>query len=135
MSAATPLWLWQSCLLSWQVRTCIAFTTTAVNQLDLAPLHAGKIVGFTLTIGHLAAIAGPHAVSVFTSHRSTRSEWRNVFFLAAAVYAVGAIIFVIFGSGNRQSWADDSTSVELSTTLDRNKQHMNDKEVTDFVQY
>jgi len=58
-----------------------------------------------------------------------------VFFLAAAVYAVGAIIFVIFGSGNRQSWADDSTSVELSTTLDRNKQHMNDKEVTDFVQY
>jgi len=113
---------------------CIGFTTTAVNQLDLAPLHAGKIVGLTFTIANLASIAAPHAVGVLTSHRSTRSEWQNVFFLAAAVYAAGAIIFVIFGSGNRQSWADDTTSVELSNTLDRNKQHMNDKEVTDFAQ-
>ena len=86
---------------------CIAFTTIGVNQLDLAPFHAGKIFGLTFTIGNLASIAGPHAVSVFTSHRSTRSEWQNVFFLSAAVYAVSVVIFVIFGSGNRQPWADE----------------------------
>ena len=88
----------------------------AVNQLDLAPLHAGKILGLTFTIGDLAAIAAPHAVGALTSHRATRSEWQNVFFLAAGLHAVGALIFVVFGSGNRQSWADDTTPLELSAT-------------------
>ena len=106
-SAAAPQWLWQTCG-KHVASLCIAFTTIGVNQLDLAPLHAGKIFGLTTIIGNLASIAGPHAVSVFTSHRSTRSEWQNVFFLSAAVYAVGAVIFVIFGSGNRQHWADDT---------------------------
>jgi len=108
----------------------VAFTTVAVNQLDLAPLHAGKIMGLTNTIAVLASIAAPHAVGIFTSHRSTRSEWQNVFFLAAGVCTVGAVIFVIFGSGNRQRWADDTTCVELSVTLDQNKQHTNDEKVT-----
>jgi len=112
----------------------VAFTTVATNQLDLAPLHAGKIIGLTSAIGNLAAIAAPHAVGGLTSHRSTRSEWQNVFFLAAGVCAVGAVIFVVFGSGNRQRWADDTTTIELIVTLDRNKQHMNGEEVTDFAE-
>jgi len=103
----------------------LAFITGAVNQLDLAPLHGGKILGLTFTIGNLGAIAAPHAAGALTSHRSTRSEWQNVFFLAAGIYAIGAVIFVIFGSGNRQRWADDTSSVKLSATLDWNKQHMN----------
>jgi len=111
----------------------MAFTTVATNQLDLAPLHAGKIMGLTYTLANLASIAAPHAVGAFTSHRSTRSEWQNVFFLAAGVYAVGAIIFLIFGSGNRQRWANDAISINLSATLDPNKQHINE-EVTDFVE-
>jgi len=88
----------------------VAFTTVATNQLDLAPLHAGKIIGLTSTVGNLAAIAAPHAVGVLTRHGSTRSEWQKVFFLAAGLYAIGALIFVIFGSGNRQRWADDTSS-------------------------
>ena len=109
----------------------LAFTTVDVNQLDLAPLHAGKIMGLAYTIANVGAIAAPHAVSVITSHRSTRSEWQNVFFLAAGVYAVGAVIFIIFGSGNRQRWADDTvTSSELRAALDWSKKHnMNDEEV------
>jgi len=102
----------------------LAIPCVSVNQLDLAPLHAGKIVGLTFTIANLASIAAPHAVSVFTSRHSTRSEWQNVFFLAAGVQVVGAIIFVIFGSGNRQQWADDTiSSVEFGVTPNRNKHH------------
>ena len=101
----------------------VAFTTVGTNQLDLAPLHAGKIMGLTITIGNLASIVAPHVVSVLTSHHSTRSEWQNVFFLAAAVYAVGAVIFLIFGSGNRQYWADDTSSVQLIATVDQNEEH------------
>ena len=84
----------------------IAFTCVAVNQLDLAPVHAGKIVGLTKTVAIVAAIAAPLALGVLTYDGSTREEWQKVFFLAAGVYAVGAIVYVIFGSGQRQSWAD-----------------------------
>ena len=87
--------------------TAVVFPTIDVNQLDLAPLHAGKIMGLTFAIANLGAIAGPHAVSALTYEQSTRAEWRNVFVLTAAVYVVGAVVFAIFGSGNRQSWADD----------------------------
>jgi len=86
---------------------CLASTTAATNQLDLAPLHAGMIMGFTSTIAFLGAILGPMVVSAMTSEQSTIEEWRNVFFLTAAVGAIGAVVFVIFGSGNRQSWAED----------------------------
>jgi len=88
----------------------VSFTSVAVNQLDPAPLHAGKIMGLTYTIANLGSIAAPHAVGAFTSHHSTRSEWQNVFRLVAGVYALGVIVFVIFGSGNRQPWADDRSA-------------------------
>jgi len=84
----------------------LEFVAVAANQLDLAPLHAGKIMGFTSAVANLGAIGGPLAVGGLTSEQSTRSEWQHVFFLAAAINAVGAIVFVIFGSGERQSWAD-----------------------------
>jgi len=99
----------------------LGFSCVAVNQLDLAPLHAGKIMGLTYTIANLGSIAVPHAVSALTSSYSTRSEWQSVFFLAAGVYVVGALVFVIFGSGARQRWADDTSHEELTDTLDLNK--------------
>jgi len=97
--------------------SCVGFSCVAVNQLDLAPLHAGKIMGLTFTVANLASIAGPLAVGVLTSDGS-RSEWQNVFYLTAGIYAVGAVVFVIFGSGHCQSWADE---VELTLTGDRSK--------------
>jgi len=77
-----------------------------VNQLDLAPLHVGMIIGLASVISGLAAIASPQAVGALTYERSTRDEWQKVFFLAAGIYVVGAVVFLIFGSGQRQSWAD-----------------------------
>jgi len=54
----------------------------------------------------VAQIAAPHVVGALIYHRSTRFEWQIIFvLLAAGIYAVSAIVFVIFGSGNLQSWA------------------------------
>jgi len=86
--------------------SCVEFSCVGANQLDLAPLHAGKLMGMTFTVANLASIAGPLAVGALTSSRSTLSEWQNVFYLTAGIYAVGAVVFVVFGSGHRQSWAD-----------------------------
>jgi len=83
----------------------ISVTVVITNQLDLAPLHAGKIMGLTYFVANIAQIAAPHVVGALTYHRSTRFEWQIIFFLAAGIYAIGAIVFVIFGTGNFQSWA------------------------------
>jgi len=93
--------------------SALGFPSVAVNQLDLAPLHAGKIMGLTFAVANLGAVAAPHAVAALTYEQSTRSEWRKVFFLTAGIYVFGAAVFVIFGSGERQSWADDINQEEL----------------------
>ena len=33
------------------------------------------------------------------------TEWKEVYFLAAALYACAAIVFTVFGSGQEQIWA------------------------------
>ena len=35
----------------------------------------------------------------------TQEEWQVVFYVAAAIYTVGAIIYVIFAQGEIQDWA------------------------------
>ena len=84
----------------------IAFNSVITNQLDLAPLHAGMIMGLTNAVANLGAVGAPLAVGGLTSQQSAPLEWQHVFFLTAGVYTFGALVFVIFGSGNRQSWAD-----------------------------
>jgi len=86
----------------------LAYPTVSVNQHDLAPLHAGMIVGLTYGVASLAAITAPIAVSTLTYQQSTRSGWQNMFYLTAAIHVAGAVVFVVFGSGERQTWADDT---------------------------
>lgn len=35
------------------------------------------------------------------------AEWRIVFIIAGAVYLIGAVIYGIYASGEKQSWADE----------------------------
>ena len=88
----------------------VASTTITANQQDLAPLHVGRITGLTATFANLASAMSPMAVSVLTYQQLTRPGWRDVFFVSAGVYIVSAVVFVVFGSGDRQSWADDRSS-------------------------
>lgn len=37
--------------------------------------------------------------------KGTQSEWANVFYTAAALYLFGAVIYLIFGTSQRQPWA------------------------------
>jgi len=116
------------------VGLCLLVNTVIVNQLDLAPLHAGKIMGLTYTIANLGTIGGTYAVSVLTYRNSTRSAWQNVFFLTAAVYVFGAVMFILFGSGYRQPWAGDTSRGEVTVrpTPDRKTENLGDKEVTEI---
>ena len=38
-----------------------------------------------------------------------KSEWREVFILAAEIYVFGALVYVILGRGDKQWWAEGVT--------------------------
>lgn len=45
----------------------------------------------------------------------TQAAWREVFFIAAAVYIAGATFYLVFASGVRQSWDDKRFMKENKT--------------------
>jgi len=99
LAAVTTLFATMICI-------CLGMATVGVNQLDLAPLHAGRIMALAYSFGNLGAIGAPLAMGVLTSEESTVATWQKVFRLVAAIYGIGAVVFLLFGSGERQSWAD-----------------------------
>lgn len=90
------------------VGSALSYPNVAVNIFDLAPAHAGKLMGLVYTVVNLGAIGAPMVVGSLTYHGSTRQEWKIVFYIGAAVYITGALVFVIFGSAKLQSWANNS---------------------------
>lgn len=46
----------------------------------------------------------------------TIGQWRYVFLIAAAIYAICASFYVIFGSGKRQKWDNPALDNEKSQT-------------------
>ena len=49
----------------------------------------------------------PSATKNTTAYLDTyRDEWREVFIISAELYAFGAIIYLLLGSGQTQYWAD-----------------------------
>ena len=44
--------------------------------------------------------------------QGTQQEWQYVFFICGGVYAVGCVVYLIFGSGQEQAWAKVGTDPE-----------------------
>ncbi|MBN3305869.1 S17A5 protein, partial [Amia calva] len=82
-----------------------------INQLDIAPRYAGMLLGITNTFGTIPGIVAPIVVGHLTKQR-TMAEWRTVFCLSAAISAVGALVFTVFGTGEPQSWALQDTETD-----------------------
>ena len=45
--------------------------------------------------------------------QQTRAEWQKVFFLSSGIYAAGALFYIIFGSGELQSWGVERSTSEM----------------------
>jgi len=83
----------------------LAVSGYGVNHLDLAPKHAGTLMGLTSTLATVPGILGPQVVGALTYHASNRVQWQKYFYITFAIYCFSAVIFLIFGSGELQSWA------------------------------
>ncbi|KAH9514812.1 hypothetical protein Btru_023704 [Bulinus truncatus] len=80
------------------------FSGHIINHGDIAPPYAGTLFGISNTLATLPGIISPYIVSSMTKN-GTREEWQATFFVAAAIYTFGAIMFIILGQGEIQKWA------------------------------
>lgn len=67
--------------------------------------HVGVVSSITASVAYVATIAMPYATGALTS-AGTMDQWDHAFYLTGAVLAVGCVVFALFGSGERQKWAE-----------------------------
>lgn len=90
-----------------------AFTYSGVgiNYVDLAPRFAPIIGGMGNTFATVCGILSPILTGfiVFSDAgtEKVKQEWRTVFYIAAGIYAVGAVFYWFFGSAEEQPWAKE----------------------------
>ncbi|GAB0094566.1 putative inorganic phosphate cotransporter [Sergentomyia squamirostris] len=75
-----------------------------VNHIDLAPNHAGVLMGITNGAANIMSIIAPLLVGFVVQDSTDPYQWRLVFFISSAVYLVGNTLFVIFGRTDIQAW-------------------------------
>jgi len=97
-----------------------------VSLIDIAPKYAGILMGISNTLAPLSGILGPEVVGALTYHESTRAQWQKVFYITTAIYCFGAVVFVIFGSGELQDWA--AVPQTTDETIDTDYSEKNDSQ-------
>lgn len=70
----------------------------AVNHMDIAPRHAGTLMGLTNTAGTIPGIIG---VSISGMILQATGSWALVFQVAAGVTLFGMLFFLLFASGRK----------------------------------
>ncbi|CAB3253310.1 unnamed protein product [Arctia plantaginis] len=81
-----------------------ATLTNLVNHQDLAPNFAGTLYGIANGIGNTAGFVTPLVTAYFTKNGNGFAEWRPVFITGASLYIASACYFILFGTGETQSW-------------------------------
>ncbi|MFW6093954.1 MAG: ACS family MFS transporter [Pseudomonadota bacterium] len=70
----------------------------AVNHMDVAPKHAGTLMGITNTAGTVPGIIGVYVSGVILE---LTGSWALVFQVAAGVTLVGLVFFLLFSTGRK----------------------------------
>lgn len=86
------------------------FAAVNVNHADLAPAYTGLLFGITNMMANIPGFLAPEMVGAFTVEESSIETWSRVWYTSAAIYFVGAIIYIFFASAELQPWAAVSES-------------------------
>jgi len=71
----------------------------AVNHMDIAPKHAGTLMGITNTAGTIPGIIGVYVSGLILD---MTGSWTLVFQVAAGITAFGLVVFLLFARGTKQ---------------------------------
>ncbi|CAF0841673.1 unnamed protein product [Rotaria sordida] len=79
---------------------------------DIAPAYTGIVFDISNTLATIPGIVSPYVVGALTE--KDPSNWLIVFFICAAIYIIGTIVFTLLGSGELQPWARTSIAARVS---------------------
>ncbi|KAJ8923271.1 hypothetical protein NQ315_001828 [Exocentrus adspersus] len=86
------------------------FSGYYINHIDLAPNHAGALMGITTMISNICSLLAPLSVDLIiylTGYQETDKElWSVVFYVAAGTYLVTGLFYVYGASAEVQPWND-----------------------------
>uniref|UniRef100_A0A6P7GY55 Sialin n=1 Tax=Diabrotica virgifera virgifera TaxID=50390 RepID=A0A6P7GY55_DIAVI len=74
------------------------------NHIDIAPNFAGTLMALTNTVATIPGIIVPVFVGKLTEHDESIKSWRIIFWTTVGLYIVEILVYMIFGSGEEQSW-------------------------------
>jgi ACS family sodium-dependent inorganic phosphate cotransporter len=66
--------------------------------MDIAPRHAGTLMGISNTAGTIPGVIGVYISGLIIEWTN---DWALVFQVAAGVYIFGMIFYLVFASGKR----------------------------------
>ncbi|KAJ8946322.1 hypothetical protein NQ318_004211 [Aromia moschata] len=78
-----------------------------VNHIDIAPTHAGTLMGLTNTGANIFSILVPlavDAVKFISGYETNKALWNVVFILAGSIYVITGLTYAVFASGEVQPW-------------------------------
>lgn len=109
MMAIQAIW-GKTAALSVTVFTCALFFNGAVtagylsNVLDIAPNFSGTIFGMANTLSSISGWVSTKIVALITETESSFYTWRYIFWILVGTYGLGAIFFLVFGTGKLQKF-------------------------------
>ncbi|XP_065356604.1 sialin [Calliphora vicina] len=74
------------------------------NGLDIAPNFSGTIFGLANTLSSFGGFLSTWMVGALTYEDKSYHQWQIVFWILAATYISGAVVYVVLGSGELQPW-------------------------------
>ncbi|EDW87691.1 sialin [Drosophila yakuba] len=84
------------------------------NGLDIAPNFGGTIFGLANTLSSFGGFLSTWMVGALTYKDNSFHSWQIVFWILAATYISGAVVFAILGSGELQPWNNPPERVKIS---------------------
>lgn len=114
-------------------------TGPLASFVDLSPNHAGVQLGLSGMISVMPGFLSPLIVSYLTFNNQTVDQWQKVFWIATAWLMGSAILYVVFGRSDLQSWNAPSvqggkqTNEQLEAELKvLNSNEEEDNDVTEY---
>ncbi|XP_067658259.1 uncharacterized transporter slc-17.2-like [Haliotis asinina] len=90
---------------------CCTVSGALVTTLDIAPQFASVITAVGTAGSVVAQMLSPLSTSYIIVDR-TRDQWNIAFYLTVGIYLLAITVFLIFGKGELQQWADNSRTVK-----------------------
>ncbi|CAL8122496.1 unnamed protein product [Orchesella dallaii] len=89
-----------------------------VNIIDLTPNYVGILMGIINTISSMPGFFAPWVAGMIINDNPSLENWRLVFLIVAAISFCGNLVYILFASGEEQSWnrGEDSERAPSSSS-------------------